>query len=162
MLKMYLWPFCRKQGYLIMHDYIKGYSDLYNFELGIKGRRIFCSNRNKRKGCGRTWSMYLQLVIPGFSIGIKTLTLIISCKATIFETWKKSFTHLSLSTYYRLHKCFEKQIPEIRTRLIEHFKPPPPQSNPITQTIEHIKYFHPSLLSATALFQTTFQISILS
>lgn len=161
-VKLYTCPHCKKIGNLILHGMIKGYTDSINNAKTIKGRRIFCSNRNRRSGCGRTWSIIKQTFIPNFTVGIKSLASIISNKSTIIVRWKRSNTSYSLSTFYRIRSRFYRNIPMFRTLQISKFKPPIVNDSIINHTIKHIKLLNSSLTRALAIFQSTHQMAILS
>ncbi|MCK5543067.1 MAG: hypothetical protein KAI40_10275, partial [Desulfobacterales bacterium] len=53
-LKIYACPHCNCCGCLILHGFLYGYDDT---DFVRRGHRIFCSNRNLRSGCGRTFPM---------------------------------------------------------------------------------------------------------
>lgn len=42
-------------------------------EVVVRGRRIYCSNRGQRPGCGRTFSVLLSTVLAGFVVRTATL-----------------------------------------------------------------------------------------
>jgi hypothetical protein len=65
-------PHCRQTGALIGHGLLRGYAERSS-ERVVRGRRIFCSNRGLRPGCGRTFSVLLTMVLSGFLV--RTLTL---------------------------------------------------------------------------------------
>ncbi len=54
------------------------------------GRRIFCSNRYGRSGCGRTFQLYVADEIPSFHYGA----------AQLFAFIHSLFTHLTLDQAY--------------------------------------------------------------
>lgn len=133
-----------KQGYLILHRYIRGYNATDGI-LTIKGHRIYCSNRNKRKGCGHTWSIYLKQYIPEFSIDIKTLSVILSSSENLFKGWKENETGISISSFYRIIDRFNRHILTIRAYLTSRFKPPLLTGYPITSTIKHLNSLNTNL-----------------
>jgi hypothetical protein len=63
---------CRQTGALIGHGLLRGYAERSS-DVVVRGRRIFCSNRDQRPGCGRTFSVLLSTVPSGFMV--RTLTL---------------------------------------------------------------------------------------
>lgn len=159
-LKFYLCPFCKKRGFLILHGFVRGYT-ITGYRV-IKGHRIYCSNRNNRKGCGHTWSIYLRQYIPGFSIDVETLSTILSSSNNLFKGWKENETGLSISSFYRIIDKFNRHILNIRTYLTNRYKPPLIDEYPITTTIKHLQSLNKNLDKALSLFQFTFQVSILS
>ncbi len=58
-LKLLACPSCRAVGCLIRHGYLWGYGQ--GSDRIRRGRRVFCSNRNRRTGCGRTYAVLLAL-----------------------------------------------------------------------------------------------------
>ena len=51
-------------GFLILHSFLYGYRYPDSSARMLRGQRVFCSNRGRRKGCGRTFSVYLDTTIP--------------------------------------------------------------------------------------------------
>lgn len=55
-------PHCSESHFLISHGFV--YKKTITTLKKIIGKRIFCSNRFNKKGCGRTFQIYLSLYIP--------------------------------------------------------------------------------------------------
>ncbi len=55
---------CSKGEHFVAHDFI--YKKQNNGLKKIVGRRIFCSNRYGRTGCGATYRLYLATIVPTF------------------------------------------------------------------------------------------------
>lgn len=71
--KLQACPHCGRTGTLIGHGMLFGYAERTQ-ERVVRGRRLFCSNRNRRPGCGRTLSIWLGAVIAGFVVRTRTLS----------------------------------------------------------------------------------------
>ena len=71
-LKLTCCPHCRRTAALIGHGLLRGYSEQDSKEV-VRGRRVFCSNRGRRPGCGRTFSVLLSTVLYGFVVRTFTL-----------------------------------------------------------------------------------------
>ena len=71
-LKLVPCPHCGKVGFLIGHGFLGGYSETGQ-EHVVRGWRFFCSNRHRRRGCGRTFSVLLSDVLKGFMVRAHTL-----------------------------------------------------------------------------------------
>ena len=71
-LKLACCPHCRRSGTLIGHGLLRGYAEQTS-EMVVRWRRVLCSNRGQRPGCGRTFSVVLSTVLSGFVV--RTLTL---------------------------------------------------------------------------------------
>jgi hypothetical protein len=51
-------PHCKMVGALIRHGYLRGFDDGSPRRPTVRARRVLCSNRNARPGCGRTFSVW--------------------------------------------------------------------------------------------------------
>src|SRR5271163_4054304 len=56
-LKLIPCPHCKAVGALIRHGFLYGFDDSSPHKT-LRARRILCSNRNARPGCGRTFSVW--------------------------------------------------------------------------------------------------------
>jgi hypothetical protein len=61
-------PHCKVVGTLIRHGYLCGFDDRSPQRKTVRARRIFCSNRNARPGCGRTVSVWIADKIRRLSL----------------------------------------------------------------------------------------------
>jgi hypothetical protein len=52
-------PHCKVVGALNCHGFLRGFDDSSPQRQTIRAHRIFCSNRHRRLGCGRTFSVWL-------------------------------------------------------------------------------------------------------
>jgi hypothetical protein len=57
-LKQMPCPHCKVVGALIRQGYLRGYDESSSQRKTVRARRIFCSNRQARRGCGRTLSVW--------------------------------------------------------------------------------------------------------
>jgi hypothetical protein len=58
-LKLTLCPHCKAVGTLIRHGSRHGFDDAQPPRKVLRARRIFCRNRHRRPGGGRTVSVFL-------------------------------------------------------------------------------------------------------
>jgi hypothetical protein len=79
-LKLAGCPQCRRSRTLIGHGLLRGYAE-HSSEVVVRGRRVLCSNRGQRPGCGRTFSVLLSTVVASFVV--RTLTLYRFAKAVL-------------------------------------------------------------------------------
>jgi hypothetical protein len=63
---------CQQRGQLVSHGFV--YKKQHGGEPLPVGKRIFCSNRCGRSGCGRTRRLYLAAVIPAWHYAASCLT----------------------------------------------------------------------------------------
>ena len=67
-LKLTPCPHCKTVGALIRHGFLYGFDDASPQRKTAPRRRIFCSNRHARHGCGRTFSVWLADKIRRLSL----------------------------------------------------------------------------------------------
>src|SRR5215469_1959614 len=60
-------PHCKVVGTLIRHGFLYGF-DESNPRKTVRARRVFCSNRHARRGCGRTFSVWIADKIRRLSL----------------------------------------------------------------------------------------------
>lgn len=68
-------PHCKCEGQLISHGFV--YKKRQGAKRQAVGKRIFCSNRQGRRGCGRTKRLYLGEDIPALQYGTRHLLVFI-------------------------------------------------------------------------------------
>lgn len=111
---------CRRTGALIGHGLLRGYAE-QDSEVVVRGRRVFCSNRGRRPGCGRTFSVLLSTVLYGFVV--RTLTLFRFGNAVLNGLTRRAawltrlHAVLSRSSAYRLWQRLHEAQSTLRTRL---------------------------------------------
>lgn len=143
-LKQMNCPHCKISGNLNLHGYLLGYDEKSCCGKVIRGHRIFCSNRNKRRGCGRTFSILALNVLRKFIIRAQSFWRFLSNmakgknKRNALRSLNISF---SSSSAYRLWKRFSLSQTKIRLRLLNLCKPPllPHIRLAAIQTILHLK-----------------------
>jgi len=114
-LKLLNCPFCRVTGCLNLHGF------LYSYDNKPRGRRIFCSNRNKRKGCGRSFSILLAWLLKNFRLTALDLWTFISGLINGLSkqaSWIKTGLSISQSFLYCLSRRLKTNVPYIRTKLL--------------------------------------------
>lgn len=112
-------PHCGAVGFLICHGFLNGYGQK-GHEKVVRGGRFFCSNRYRRKGCGRTFSVLLAEFMPGRMVPASTLWKFlrgIQRGQTRHAAWYKVGSPFSMETGYRLWKEVKRQQSRIRVRL---------------------------------------------
>jgi hypothetical protein len=141
-IKLVACPYCRQTGALIGHGFLRGYAERSS-EVVVRGRRVFCSNRARRRGCGRTFSVKLAAVLCGFLV--RTLTLWRFASAVVGGLTRRAAwllaagSALSLSSGYRLWRRLRAAQSALRARLWR--EQPAPSSaahEPLAQLFAHL------------------------
>ena len=165
-LKLTQCPHCKLVGFLILHGFLYGYDEkVYNNNIN-RGRRFFCSNRNKRNGCGKTFSLLKSNIIKGFIITTNAMWQYLNSLAS-GENKKEAFKSTKIihsnSACYRLLNRFKLKQHHIRMLLTRLSKPPELKKtpHPILQTIIHLKETFEKADCPITAFQYAFQTSFL-
>ena len=165
-LKQTSCPHCKTTGYLILHGYLFGYDLNSNNRRIMRGHRVFCSNRNRKDGCGKTFSILKADILKRFIIQTSHLWIFlinIVKGMTTFEAFRSVDIPLSQTSIYRLYKRIYLNQHKIRTLLLrDHAAPKDVKyTNPLIKTILHIKSAFQNNQNPLATFQLTFQVSFL-
>ena len=141
-IKLVACPHCRQTGALIGHGHLRGYSERGS-ECVVRGRRVFCSNRGRRTGRGRTFSVTLATVLCGFLV--RTLTLWNFASAVVRGLSRRAAwllaagSALSLTSGYRLWRRLGTAQCALRARLCRELPAPPSTARePLAQLFAHL------------------------
>ena len=120
-LKLMPCPHCNVVGTLNRHGYLRGFDDSSQRQT-IRGRRIFCSNRQPRqarRGCGRTVSVWRHDKVRRLSLTTRTLHKFLQHAAagSIVAAVRAAQCHRSSRTWQRVWKRFDRSQSKIRTAL---------------------------------------------
>lgn len=163
MLKLISCPHCKKIGYLILHGYLYGYQDTCDSSKTKRGRRIFCSNRKNRKGCGGTFSILKASILKRFRVSTRSLWCfldnILNGMNTI-RAFQASGSTLGEAGVYRLYSRFKHEQSRIRAILSGIKDPPLPghSANPAFLTLMHLKTVFKGCPCPISEFQHHFQV----
>jgi hypothetical protein len=125
--KQWTCPHCRRSGTLNGHGFLRGGAEGAPGKAARRGRRFFCSNRGRRAGCGRTFSVYLAQVIAGASV--RTGAWWRFCQARLaglgsLAAWEQARSGFSLESAYRWWRGWCRAEPAVRTHLWRGREPP--------------------------------------
>lgn len=161
-LKTTACPHCKQIGYLIRHGVLRGYDQEQLRKKTIRARRVFCSNRNRATGCGRTFSVWAADKIKRLFLNADCLWEFLRqavCSGNKLQAFRSLESRLSDSAPYRIWKRFDRAQSEIRTALATLRKPPKIASGqPAQLTLAHLEAaFDQHPLNPIAAFQITLQ-----
>lgn len=164
-LKLHHCPHCGHVGALIQHGFLRGYSDS-NSEHVTRGRRFFCSNRHRRTGCGRTFSVLFSGCFRGFLVSAMVLFCFVATVlsgTTRYRAARACLSGLCLRSGYRLWRRFEHSQSKLRARLTSVCGPPASQSRvPLVQLLAHFSAVFPNTACPFVEFQERFQEHLLA
>jgi hypothetical protein len=161
-------PHCRNRGCLVLHGYLYGYGESRKSKRSKRGHRIFCSNRNKRKGkgCGRTFSMLISGLIKNHIISAKSVWKLldnIKEDKSLVSALRRSDSDIEEAGIYNIIRRFKNNQAKIRTLLIIIKDPPVLKhtKDSIIQTIDHLRSAFKGSTCPVSQFQYYFQTSFL-
>ena len=157
-------PHCKKTGFLIRHGALIGYclNQVGNTVRDARAVRVYCSNRHRSNGCGRTISMWTADKIKHLFLSADCLWQFLSnavSSGNKLQAFRNLHCGLSDSATYHIWRRFRNAQVAIRTALLALSEPPPLVSDsPEKLTLEHLaKAFHGHKLSPIAAFAVTLQ-----
>lgn len=152
---------------LIRHGYLRGYDDGRPQRRTVRARRIFCSNRNRRRGCGRTFSVLSAERIRRLSLTTPRLWRFLQHAVAdrIAAAIHAAQSHLSSRTWQRIWKRFQQGQSKIRTALLARCPPPNlpatssqrPAQQAAAHTLAHLEAAFPNADCPLAAFQHALQ-----
>jgi len=163
-VKLTACPHCGRVGALIGHGILWGYGEQGCHRV-VRGRRFLCSNRFRRLGCGRTFSVLLAHVVRRFVIGTEGLSRLLDgvlAGLTRKAAWEASRRGQCLRSAYRLWSLMVCAQSAWRTFL--SCRCPPPRctdARPIAQVVAHMRCVLGAPACLLHAFQLTFQRGVL-
>ncbi|MCA1838464.1 MAG: hypothetical protein LC674_06900, partial [Actinobacteria bacterium] len=154
-------PHCQVVGTLIRHGCLRGFDECNPRGKAVRARRVFCSNRNARPGCGRTFSVWVADKIRRLSLTTGGLWQFLQRAATgsILAAIRAAHCHLSDRTWQRIWKRFDQGQSKIRTALSGRCPPPQlpaaPAQRPAAHVLAHLQTAFPDADCPIATFQHT-------
>jgi hypothetical protein len=153
-------PHCKVVGMLIWHGFLRGYDDSNPPRETVRARRIFCSNRRTRRGCGRTFSVWCADKIRRLSLTTGTLWRFLqrAVAGSIAAAIRTADCHRSDRTWQRIWTRFDLGQSKIRTALSALCPPPelpaqPAQRPAAAQVLAHLQAAFPDADCPIAAFQ---------
>ena len=161
-LKLQTCPHCKKTGTLNLHGHLRGYSEQGGNTPVVRGHRLFCSNRHRRPGCGKTIGLWLSHFLRGFILTLYTLWLFLAgilAGRTKADAFRRTGTTLHPTAAYRIFRRVERAQSRLRADLDRQVRPPePPKSaSPLAATLAHLKAAFPHARCPPAEYQLLLQ-----
>ena len=147
----------------IRHGFLYGFDEGSPQREAVRARRIFCSNRQARPGCGRTFSVWCADKIRRLSLTAGALWRFLQCAVAdgILVAIRGLDCQLSDRTLQRIWKRFDRAQSKIRTALCSRCPPPQllprppanPAQQPAAQVLAHLQAAFPDVHCPIAAFQ---------
>jgi len=160
-LKQTACPHCKVVGTLIRHGTLHGFDETSPRRKTLRARRIFCSNRNRRPGCGRTFSVWLADKIRRLSLTTRGLWHFLqrAVAGSLAAAIRAVASHLSDRTLQRIWQRFNLGQSTIRTALSRRCLPPQQPAHlsrrPAAPVLAHLLAAFPNADCPIAAFQQT-------
>jgi hypothetical protein len=168
-LKLTPCPHCRAVGTLIRHGSLTGFDDARPPRKALRGRRVFCSNRHRRPGCGRTVSVWRADVVRRLGLSTRAVWGFLrrAVTGTLAAAVREAGGGRSERTLRRLWKRFDHSQSRIRTALFGRCPPPTGPPNPgsrsvTAQVLAHLRAAFPDADCPIAAFQQATGTFVLS
>ena len=163
-LKITPCPHCKKTGFLIKHGSLLGYAlnQLGYTVRAARAVRVYCSNRHRSNGCGRTFSVWTADKIKHLFLSADSLWQFLQAAISSgnkLQAFRNLKCGLSDSAAYHIWRRFLNAQVAVRTALAALCEPPQVVSDcPAKLTLEHLsKAFNEHKLSPIAAFAATLQ-----
>lgn len=109
---------CARRGQLVSHGFV--YRKQHNADKQPIAKRIFCSNRHGKTGCGRTRQLYLSSIIPRLSYTARQLfdfLIALIAGSSITRAYRKATRTAEPRNAYRWLQRAMGQLSRYRTLL---------------------------------------------
>ncbi len=131
-----------------------------NGQIG-RGQRVFCSDRGQRGGCGKTFPLFLAGVLPRHTFNATLLWALLRQLlggATIQAAAEILRLPFSLEAAYGIVRRCRQRLEVVRSFLWrEHSAPASGRTDPLLQTLEHLRQTFAQDSGALAAYQRHFQ-----
>jgi hypothetical protein len=154
-------PHCNQVGNLNRHGCLYGFDEKNPRRKTLRARRVFCSNRQRRRGCGHTFSVWCADKIRRLSLTSACLWRFLQLAAAgcLRAACRAADCQLSDRTLERIWQRFRLGQSKLRTALAARCPPPqlptPPAQRPAAQVLAHLRAAFPDADCPIAAFQQT-------
>lgn len=147
---------------LVGHGRLFGYGERTSCRE-VRGQRVLCSNRRRRGGCGRTFTLWLASVVPRLTVRAVTIFALLAAMADgvpCARAWRAA-SCMTLRTGYRIKTRLALAGPAMRTALLSR-APPPTTSDPspYAQLLAHLQAALGPRIDSFSHYQLSFQRSV--
>ena len=159
-LKLTPCPHCNTVGTLNRHGSLTGFDDSRPRRKTVRARRLFCSNRGRRPGCGRTTSVWIADKIRRLSVTTRTLGTFLRRAVAdgLAAAIRAAPGPRSDRSWQRLWRRFDRAQSRLRTALLARGPPPdgapaPARRPDLAHVLAHLHATFPDADCPLAAFQ---------
>ncbi|MDR0353836.1 MAG: hypothetical protein LBI02_11025 [Opitutaceae bacterium] len=109
----------------------------------MRGQRVYCSNRNRRGGCGRTFAICLAEALPRHGVDAAALSRLLAALLagqSLKAAAEAVRTPFALETFYHLCARMRRRLDALRVLLCRDTAPPACVSaDAFPQTLAHLR-----------------------
>ena len=160
-LKQKSCPHCKRSGTLNRHDALRGNRADHASEKQERGRRMWCSTRAGRGGCGRTVKILFARTLPRHTLTAPMAWTILQGlldNLPVKAAAEKLRMLLSTDSVYRFLRRLRDRLDALRAALLDRCRPPAiAAADPLLQTAQHLRCAFPLSKSPLEAFQVSFQ-----
>jgi hypothetical protein len=153
-------PHCHQVGFLICHGFLRGYGQHPTQKIQ-RGWRVFCSNRAKREGCGRTHGILLAHVLRRRTVSASVVWSFferVLSGLNLHAAWRTVGGAFCAECAYRLWNAWEGAQTWIRSRLCRVATPVASSADHfLLHTLEHLRRAFGTAQNPISAFQLHFQ-----
>ena len=136
-------PHSKITGALIKHGFLRGYDQNNQLNKTFRAARVFCSNRHRAGGCGRTFSVWMANKIKRVYLCADSLWQFLNTAVNSrnkLQAFQDLHSGLSDSAPYHIWRRFLNAQVAIRTALTGLCEPPQMVSDcPAKLTLAHLQ-----------------------
>ena len=154
-------PHCQAVGALNRHGSLHGYDDGSPRRKALRARRVFCSNRNRRPGCGRTVSVWIATKIRRSSLTTGSLWAFLqrAVRDGLAPAIRVAPERRCPRSWRRVWRRFGLAQSRLRTALLSRGPPPtgppaPARRPDLAHTLAHLAATFPHAADSLAAFQS--------
>ena len=154
---------CHCTSSVVAHGYLRG-NAATGQQVATRGLRFLCSDRYSNIGCGATFSIHWDTVIPYCTLRTAELLDLLRAVSTGLTThgaWAASRLSVSVQTAYRWVAGWRRHTAHLRARLCLVVPPPgKADDQPDLLTLRHLAAAFPTASCHIAAFQRVLQVPI--
>lgn len=153
-------PHCGRCGTLNRHGWLRGCEAQGDGKRARRGRRIYCANRGRRLGCGRTFCLRVASILTRRRTRTQDLWALMGRVLEgegIALAWAGLRHVFSIESAYRYRRRFMEKQFRLRELLHRECQPPAQAAGDLPHLVAHLRYCVGTCADPIAAFQLRVQ-----